>query len=257
MEFEKMFRSGMPIHDVFMEYSDVIDVIIPGMEKCKQFNQNNKYHKHNVYEHMICVVDYCNTKEFEIKLTALLHDIGKPASYSTDVETGYYHYYGHPETSYEICKYLLKDCFKLTTIQYNRILKLIRYHDISIFPNKKSVRKALANYGEQFVRDYIIHRPADMDDHVNLEKIYALYDFDLMKKILNEILEEQAAFKITDLKVNGKEIVDIAKQYEDKPKEIIGKTLNHLLDLVISEKLCNIHDYLIEEAREFIKSQYT
>lgn len=257
MEFEKMLSSNMPIHNIFMEYSDVIDVTIPGMEECKQFNQNNKYHKHNVYEHMLYVVDYCDTKEFEIKLAALLHDIGKPASYSVDSETGLYHFYGHPEKSYEISRFLLKEYFRLPYTQYDRILKLIRYHDISILPNKKSIRKALSNYGEQFVRDYMVHRLADMNDHKNMEKLYEIYDFDLMKKVLDEIIAEESAFKVKDLKVNGSEIREIAKKYEKNPTVIVGKTLNHLLDMVIDEKLFNTNSLLVEEAKNYIKEQYS
>ena len=257
MEFEKMLSSNMPIHDIFMEYSDVIDVLIPGMEECKQFNQNNKYHKHNVYEHMLYVVDYCDTKEFEIKLAALLHDIGKPASYSVDSDTGLYHFYGHPEKSYEISKKLLKDNFRLKTVEYNRILELIRFHDTSIAPNEKSIKKAMYKHGEQFVKDYLIHKEADMKDHKNMDKYMEAQDFPTMHKLVNRIIEENAAFSIKDLKINGTEIREIAKKYEKNPTVIVGKTIRHLFDMVIDEKLSNVNYLLVEEAEKFIKEQYS
>jgi len=255
-EFKKTFNSNKNIHNIFMEYSDVIDVIIPGMERCKEFNQNNKYHKHNVYEHMLYVVDYCGNADFEVKLAALLHDIGKPDVYSVDAENGMYHFYGHPEKSYEICTQLLKECFRLTSNEYDRTLLLIRNHDILILPNKKHIRKALSKYGEQFVKDYIIHKQADMLDHKNIEKYIEQQDFDTFKKVLQEVIEDEEAFKITDLKVNGNDIREIAEKFEKKPTTIIGKTLNYLLDEVMTENIGNYKHELLEKAEQFIEKQY-
>ena len=103
----------------------------------------------------------------------------------------------------------------------------------------------------------MVHRLADMNDHKNMEKLYEIYDFDLMKKVLDEIIDEESAFKVKDLKVNGSEIREIAKQYEKNPTVIVGKTLNHLLDMVIEEKIFNANSLLVEEAEKFIKEQYS
>ena len=67
--------------------------LIPELEKCKSFKQNNDWHIYDVYEHILHVVDYV-PNNISIRLAALFHDIGKPASYKED-EFGIGHFYGH------------------------------------------------------------------------------------------------------------------------------------------------------------------
>ena len=112
-------------------------------------NQNNKYHKHNVYEHLLAVTDLADTNKFEIKLAALLHDIGKPASYVEDAE-GKGHFYGHPKVSRDICVELLKKDFRLSHEENELVLNLVEFHDEFIANTKKSVKRFLFVTGRRY-----------------------------------------------------------------------------------------------------------
>ena len=69
-----------------------------------------------------------------------------------------------------------------------------------------------------------------------------------MRVWLNEILAENAALKIKDLKVNGADLIGLGI----KPGRQIGEILNKLLDLVIDEDIENNKDILLS----YVKEQY-
>lgn len=78
---------------ILKEKEKEIFLLIPELEKCKSFNQNNKWHIYDVYNHILHVID--NTKpNLVLRLSALFHDIGKPLTYTED-KNGVGHFYGH------------------------------------------------------------------------------------------------------------------------------------------------------------------
>ena len=66
--------------------------------------------------------------------------------------------------------------------------------------------------------------------------------------ILQEIREENSCLSLKDLAVNGKDLMELGFV----PGKAIGACLNHLLDLVLDEKVENQKDVLLEEARTFL-----
>lgn len=249
-EFRKLFKANKPIRDIFMEFSDIISYIIPEIKPCIGFNQNNKYHKHDVYEHMLWVTDLADTDKFEIKMASLLHDIGKPKSYVED-EEGQGHFYGHPLESKKICEVLLERRFRLTNEEEDLILKLVENHDEYIANTKKSVKKFLVKNGENFLKDWYILKKADFDDHIfpnGKENLVGwLTDISFIKKLEEEILAEEACLKVTDLKINGRDIMTLLNI---KPSKEVGLILNKLLDMVVEEEIENNRVELEEKVKE-------
>lgn len=245
-ELEKILTCGEPVWEYFMRYDYIIGQVIPELRPCFGFDQNNKYHLHDVYEHILYVVDGCKTTKFEIKLAALLHDIGKPASYVEDAE-GWGHFYGHPEVSYEISQEVLKNRLRLTREQSERVLTLVKYHDITIANTKASVKRALNKHGEDWLKDWFILKQADMDDHIYPKKVSWYMDIQELKNKMQQILDENACFTVKDLAINGK---DLMNNLGLKPGKQIGLILNTLLNEVIDEKINNSYTELIERAKE-------
>lgn len=244
-ELEKILTCGKSIRPYFLTYDFIIAEIIPEIKTCFKFNQNNKYHTHDVYEHMLCVVDYCNTNKFEIKLAALLHDIGKPNAYTED-EQGQGHFYGHPDISHEICSEMIDRNFRLTNEQKDRVLELIKYHDMMIAYTKRSVKRALNKHGEDFLKDWFILKQADMDDHIYPSKNHKyVIDIEYINNTMNDILLANECFTIKNLDINGH---DIMKLTNGKSGKHIGLILNTLLEKVMDEELVNDAGVLKEEA---------
>ena len=110
-------------------YEDEILDLIPELKVCKGFNQNNKWHIYDVYSHIMHVVDNVDF-DYELRLAALFHDIGKPYVYTED-EDGVGHFYGHWDKSKEIFINFAKRN-RLHPNVIERVSKLIEYHDVNI-----------------------------------------------------------------------------------------------------------------------------
>lgn len=157
--------------------------MIPELSMCKGFNQNNIWHIYDVYEHILHVVDGVS-KNIELRLAALFHDLGKPFVYTED-ENNIGHFYGHWDKSKEI--------FDTFTSKYNIknkdiISNLILYHDLNIAKISDEELNRLINI---FNRDGIIMlyelKKSDLLAQ-NPEFHYVLEDLEKQKeKVLNKM----------------------------------------------------------------------
>ena len=83
---------------------DYILDIIPEIKYMIGFDQNHPDHHLDVWEHTLCALSM-SEKDFEIRLSLLLHDIGKPFSYQ-DGEVR--HFRGHQRVSSDMSRIILK-----------------------------------------------------------------------------------------------------------------------------------------------------
>ena len=134
--------------------------LIPELKTCKGFNQNNKWHIYDVYEHILHVID--NTKpNIYLRLCALFHDIGKPLVYIED-ENGIGHFYNHWNKSIEIFK-KYQECFELSAKEIALINALIFYHDIKVNKlNVKELKDMIDEIGETNVKLLSDFKRADL-----------------------------------------------------------------------------------------------
>lgn len=251
-ELRKMLTCGQPIHDIFIEFSDIIAIIIPEITKCINAPHNNKWHKHDIYEHILYVVDGCDTRKFEIKLAALLHDIGKPDARTTGEDWDHFH--DHPKISVELARKTFENDLRLSTREKEHVLLLIEKHDAGIVTSPKLMRRMLVNTSEEFVKDWIILKEADLNDHIAPEGYEdkwndTLNRFDIFKNTIDDVIAETHAFSLKDLDVNGRDIIDT---FNIKPGPDVGKILKQLFDDVIDEKCDNNKNALLEHAKTLV-----
>ena len=242
-EFRKTLTLNKPISSIFMEFNDIVSYLIPEIKECVGFNQNNKYHKHDVYEHLLAVTDLADTNKFEIKMAALLHDIGKPKSYALG-EDGFGHFYGHPAVSKEMCVDLLKKDFRLTREETDLILNLVEFHDEYIAATKKSVKKFIAKHGKDFLDDWYVLKEADFNDHILGDNPPSNWytDISIVKEFERQLEEEENCFSLKDLAVNGNDVKEVLGLKQGKE---VGKALNKLFEMVLNEEVENTKDALI------------
>ncbi|MDE5604834.1 MAG: CCA tRNA nucleotidyltransferase [Eubacterium sp.] len=222
---------------VLDEYREVIGVIIPELKPAFDCVQNNPWHIYNVYGHIIHAVDSAPTDEI-IRLTMLLHDIGKPSVKTTD-EKGIDHFKFHAPVGADIAKKVLKR-FKVSNEIYDKVTTLIRYHQGVENVDDIRVKRWLAKIGEDYTRALFKVRISDLLAH-NPEKIG--YEVEKINELLQEleaIVAAGEAFKISDLAVNGNDL--IALGYTGKT---IGEKLKEILMLVVDNKLANDKDKII------------
>lgn len=249
-ELRKILTAGVDIQPYFAnsDMMKIIKVIIPELEPCMHFEQHNKYHHQDVYNHILSVVDNCKTDKFEIKLAALLHDIGKPQTYVTDAE-GWGHFYGHAKVSRDIAETVIDERLSLTAREKDLVLTLVEHHDMEVHVTEKCARRMLNKFDRDFLSDFCILRQADRDDHVNLDPNRPLVNLNDFMATVDEEIKKNAAVKVSDLAVRGNDLMDTF--HISGPT--VGQTLKALLDAVMDEKVTNDKDMLLAFAAQYLE----
>ncbi len=243
-EFIKALASTKNFARNTMADDSFLTCIIPEWTKM-HMNQNNPHHIHDIAMHTLTALDVVSdSDDIIIKLAVLLHDIGKPLCYTED-ENGIGHFYGHSKLSTEIAETVLR---RLKFDNDTRIatVELIRYHDAVIPDNPRSVKKWLNKIGElQLMRLLEVMR----SDVMGQNPVYIperLEQIERIKEIINEILREEQCFRIKDLAISGNDLISIGFA----PGKQLGKTLEKLLDAVISEQTENNRASLLSLAQK-------
>ena len=217
------------------------DYFIPELEKM-EVNQNNPYHHLNLIDHTFLATDLVEN-ELHLKLTMLLHDIGKLDTETLD-ENDISHYYNHAVFSEQKAEEILTR-MKYDNSTIEKVLTLIKYHDCTLESNH-SIKKMLNKIGEELLRDLIKVKWADI---LAQNPIYAkerLLNLVEVQLKLNDILVKSECFSLKDLKINGK---DLIKELNLKGGKHIGEILNYLLDKVLENPEMNNKEILISLAK--------
>lgn len=143
--------------------------IMPELTYSIGFNQNHPHHHLTVFDHIVLAISK-SENIFDVRLTLLLHDIGKPFSYQ-DGTDGVRHFKNHAEKSAEISKIILERLgFDDTYI--NKILYLIKNHDSII--NIEEINKE--NYEIEKLRLMVQYADANAHDPSVVSKRIMILD---------------------------------------------------------------------------------
>ena len=223
---------GDGILQILLGFCDVISTIIPELEPCVGFDQNNKYHQYDIYEHISHAVSNYTGNDISVKLALLLHDIGKPQCYTEDKKGG--HFYGHELPSQDLARCAL-DRLRFDNKTKSEVLDLVLYHDFVIESTPKTIKRWLYKIGESRLRQLIDVKKADISAHKVGTFEERLAKCDILLTIIDDVIEEQQCFSIKDLAINGNDIIRLGIPEGVK----IGKILRSLLDKVINNELVN------------------
>lgn len=242
--------SGANSTKVLLNYADVFAIIIPELEPCIGFNQNNPYHCFDVYEHMVRAVENYAGTDIEIKFALFLHDIGKPDCYFTDERGG--HFYGHPVNSAEKAE-IITSRLHFNEQTKNNIVKLVRYHDFDFPTTAKGVKRLLNKIGEYSMNQLLEVKAADIKAHTPQTSDALLPKLAEFEQLLNKVLSSDAQIIRLKLAVNGKDIVALGvKEGPD-----IGKIIQTLGQEVATNVIPNERETLLNRIKELISEGET
>lgn len=231
---------GEHAEEVLTEFPSVLFTVLPELEPMYKFNQNSIYHIYDVYTHTLKVVGGLPPLS-HLRLTGLLHDSGKPASYTVG-EDGYGHFFGHPAVSEKIAAEILRR-LKYDNDTARRVKDLVREHDRQINEEKKAVKKVMAKYGADFFFDLMEIKRAD--NRAQNPEFNVQSHIDKLQKIAEEIIKEGEALTVKDLEINGSDL--IAAGYKGRE---IGEKLSELLGRVIEGEIKNEREELLKNIKE-------
>ncbi len=229
--------SGKGASRILREFSDILCEVIPEISPCIGFEQNSPHHTMDVWEHTLSAIDYADSDSV-IRLTMLLHDIGKPHTYTE--ENGRGHFYGHEEAGAKIANTIIKR-LKMSNDILDTVTTLIRYHDSLHSITKKGIKRLLNKIGMDKAQLLTRVAYADMMAHAQDTIDKGTPQLEFVKQMLAEIEENSECYKVTDLAIGGKEL--IAAGFSGRE---IGEKLNLLLEAVIDDKVENNIDNLIK-----------
>ena len=231
--------------EVLLEYSDVICEIIPELSLCVGFEQNNPHHIYTVYEHIARSVGACS-KDKNIRLCMLFHDIAKPLMYTED-ENGIGHFKGHPEKSTEMAREILIR-LHADSDTVKRVCSLIKYHDTRPSATRKSLLKYLSKVGFEDAKLLLDVRRADLS--AQSPAYHDQFEYlDESERIILSLEAEGVCISVSDLAIGGADIISLGVPAGPR----VGDILKELLKSVISGSLENDRASLIKALRRMIK----
>lgn len=181
-----------------------------------------------------------------LRIAALLHDIGKPSTRTTD-EDGIDHFHGHVEVGEQMAVDILKR-LKFDNDTIDKVQKYVRYHDYKLDANARSTRRAINRIGETYFPQVMEIRRADTLAQSLYEREEKLAQIDEIMRLYTQIMEARQCISLKTLKITGNDLIALGV-----PKgKRIGEILNRLLDDVLQEPENNVHEYLIEKAKDML-----
>jgi tRNA nucleotidyltransferase (CCA-adding enzyme) len=230
-----------------MRRTGILDITCPelllgvGMEQ-------NRWHAYDVWKHGVSCMDAAPADPV-LRVAALLHDVGKPATRQWSDKTSDYTFYDHDRVGAEIAG-PIAERLRFSNDERARIVSLVKHHlfHYSAEWTDAAVRRWIRRVGRDRVEDLYALNDADVrakgrdfDDDLR-----ALAD---LRAHVTRVLDAGAALSPRDLAIDGN---DLIKELGLAPGPIIGKVLEALLEAVINGEVANEREPLLARAREYV-----
>lgn len=215
-------------------------IFLPEFDAAMQTKQNNPHHCYSAGEHILHSLTYVREDKL-LRLAMLFHDLGKAVTKTVD-ENGIDHFYGHVEKSAEIADKRMKS-LRFDNDTRQKVVRLVKYHDLKIEPTKKAVRRAIVKVGEDLFERLLEVKHADFLSQSMYKREEKEEGLRQITEIYHQILEEKECICLKDLAVNGSDLIALGM----KPGRQIGDTLKQLFDLVLEDPSCNTKEFLLSQ----------
>lgn len=236
-----------------MRETDVMCAALPELAPMRDFDQCSPWHAFDVLEHTAHVmnaVEAFTAGEASLRLrwAALLHDIGKPDTFTLD-EQGRGHFYGHPAVSAVMARRIMRR-LGLPAGLVRGACVLVRYHDYTVRPTARSMRRTLALLEEADPSHAmaLAHELMDLKraDAVSKQLKCAWYavELDEMDRLLAAEGRKGTILRTTDLAIGGREVLEVLGC---EPGPLVGKVLSTLLQAVVDNEVDNTREALLAE----------
>ena len=241
----KKLLCGKDVKRIMEEYTEILGVVLPELLPMKAFIQYNPYHSYDVLTHTLKAVENIEPVPY-LRLAALLHDIGKPRTF-TRSEDGVGHFYGHMHVSCEIAADILNR-LRVDNCTKDKVLKLVKYHDTQIINEPKYVKRWLNKLGIAAFEDLLQLKTSDMiaqKGNINDPRLSSIAE---LRKTAEQIVDEGLAFNLKSLAISGQDLLNIGVPQGKK----IGEILDELLELVVDGELANRQEELLEYVKKYL-----
>ena len=177
----------------------VLDVILPELALGRNMAQRADFHKYDVLTHSFKAACYAAP---EIRLAALLHDVGKPLCQLRDGNV-----HAHPIEGETIADEILRR-LKAPKKTAERIKLLIRYHmyDFDCKAKENKLRRFFIER-QEILDDLMLLKQADFSGCT--DDLRTCPTNEKWQKILSKMQEERVPFTPRELSVSGAELLEL------------------------------------------------
>lgn len=248
-ELVKILDSARPMQAIYMAQKlNILKYIIPELEEGIGVAQNQA-HSYDVFEHLLRSLQHASDKEWplEVRLAALLHDVGKPRVREWSQEKKDWTFHGHDVVSARMAKKILEN-LRMPTDTIGTVVKLVRWHMFFSDPDAvtlSAVRRIIRNVGQEHIQELLKLRICDRigtgrpkEQPFRLRKYMSMVD---------EALRDPTS--VSMLKINGTRLIELGQQ----PGPRIGWILHALLEEVLDDPQKNTPEYLEERAKQLLE----
>ena len=211
---------------------------IPELAPTVGFQQHSRHHVHDVFGHIATVVEGVPPTD-ELRLAALLHDIGKPETFTMD-ESGEGHFYGHAGVSAAIAETVLRG-LKASNALREEVMWLVKHHMDRYPCEEKTARRCLSRHGLARMERLLQFQACDLGGKGTSAPSESLRELEDLLALLREMDAREGALTLKTLAVKGNDLMALGMA----PGRRVGETLNELLALVLSGELPNDREALL------------
>lgn len=231
---------GKNVLSVMEEYEEIFGVIIPEL-KCEfGFEQHGKKHAYTVWGHTCRTVANIENDE-TLRLTMLLHDIGKPITHKLNAN-GDSTFKNHAAEGGKIAAEVLKT-LKLSRKMTDTVTYLVTHHDMDVPDSRETVKRYLNMMGEEKFLMLMKIRTADRSAlsesfrNISAQTDYAYSQF-------YDIIDKKEPYTLSSLAVNGRDLAALG---------ITGEETKSALDKCLDAVICDPSLNTKEKLTAFIK----
>jgi putative nucleotidyltransferase with HDIG domain len=232
----------------FLEKLGLLPYVLPEIEPAIGCEQGG-IHAYDVYEHLLRTLQAAADKGYsiEMRLAALLHDIGKPATRRTGGKNKLYTFFGHEVVGARMTKAILER-LKLPRDIIDTVENLVRWHMFFADTEEitlSAVRRTITRVGEDQIENLLNLRVCDRIGTGRPKE--QPFRFRKYKAMVDEALRDPISVKM--LKMDGTRIMALTGE---KPGKKLGYILHALLEEVLVDPGKNTEEYLDNRVKELI-----
>ncbi len=247
-EFSRILLSPTPLTAIYMAQKlGVLTHVIPELEEGIGCDQNQA-HSFDVFEHLLRSLQHAADQKWslDVRLSALLHDIGKPATREWSEEKKDWTFHGHDVVSARMAKKILAD-LKYPKDLSEKVVTLVRAHMFFSDPDEitlSAVRRLIARVGQENIEDLLNLRVCD---RIGTGRPKA-HPFRLRKymSMIDEALRDPVSVGM--LKIDGKRLIEMGEPAGPR----VGWILHALLEEVLDEPAKNTAEILEARSQEMM-----
>ena len=249
-EWLRIIDSSTPMQGMFLlQKLGLLELFIPEFTPAIGCEQGGA-HAYDVFEHLLRTLQAAADKDFsqEMRLAALFHDIGKPATRRTGGKTKKYTFFGHEVVGARMTKDILER-LRLPRETIDTVVTLVRWHMFFADPEEitlSAVRRTIARVGEENVENILNLRVCDRVGTGRPKE--QPFRFRKYKAMVDEARRDPVSVKM--LNINGDRIMQITGE---KPGKRLGYVLHALLEEVLTDPGKNTAEYLENRVHELVR----